>query len=427
MKYIELFIEKLKHVFTDKELRKRVLFIFFILAIFRALAAIPIPGVNEIALKNFLNSNAFLGLLNIFSGGGLSALSIVMLGVGPFITASIIMQLLTVVSPKLKALYQEEGEVGRTKFIQYSRMLTVPLALLQAYGFLLLLIKNGVVSPMSALDFAVNVLMITAGSILLMWLGELTTEYGIGNGVSIIIFAGIVASLPKSLYNMYLNYDPSQLPNYIALLALSLIVTALVVYVTEAERPIPITYSRQARLGQRSNQITTYLPIRINQAGVMPIIFAISVLLFPQMLVQYLSVADISWASSAADKINAFLNNIYLYAPAYFLLVVFFTYFYTAITFEPKKVAENLQKSGAFIPGIRPGRETEEYLANIVTRITFAGAVFLGVIAIIPVLVQNYTGLRTFAVGGTALLIVVSVILDVLKKIEAQLSVREYR
>ena len=427
MKYIELFIEKLKHVFTDKELRKRVLFIFFILAIFRALAAIPIPGVNEVALKNFLNSNAFLGLLNIFSGGGLSALSIVMLGVGPFITAAIVMQLLTVVSPKLKALYQEEGEVGRAKFIQYSRMLTVPLALLQSYGFLLLLIKNGIVNPMSTFDFAVNVLMITAGSILLMWLGELTTEYGIGNGVSIIIFAGIVASLPSALYNMYINYDPTQLPNYIALLALSLLVTALVVYVTEAERPIPITYSRQARLGQRSNQITTYLPIRVNQAGVMPIIFAISVLLFPQMVAQYLSAAEISWASSAVEKINIFLDNVYLYAPTYFLLVVFFTYFYTAITFEPKKVAENLQKSGAFIPGIRPGRETEEYLANIVTRITFAGAVFLGVIAIIPVLVQNYTGLQSFAVGGTALLIVVSVILDVLKKIEAQLSVREYR
>ncbi len=417
---------KMKHILKDDILRKRILFIFIALAIFRALAAIPIPGVNTAQLDNFLNSNQFLGLLNIFSGGGLVGLSIVMLGVGPFITASIIMQLLTVVSSKLKAMYQEEGEAGRARFIQYSRMLTIPLALLQSYGFLMLLTRNGIVAPLDPFNTLVNIMLIAAGSVLLMWLGELVTEYGIGNGVSIIIFAGIVASIPNAIMNMWVNYNPAQLPNYIALAALGLFVTALVVYVTEAERPIPITYSRQARMGQRTNQVTTYLPIRINQAGVMPIIFAISILLFPQMLAQYLTVANVSWASNWVDNINAFLNNVYLYAPTYFLLVVMFTYFYTAITFEPKQVAENLQKSGAFVPGIRPGNETVEYLANIVTRITFVGAVFLGLIAILPVLVQNYTGLSSFAVGGTALLIAVSVVLDIIKKTEAQLSVREY-
>ncbi len=397
------------------------------LVIFRALAAIPIPGVNQIALENFFNNGSqFYGLMNIFSGGGLFNLSIVLLGVGPFITASIIMQLLTVVSPKLKKLYQEEGEAGRAKFIQYSRFLTVPLALLQAFGFLTLLHKQGVVSDMDTFTTVVNVATITAGSILLMWLGELVTEFGVGNGVSIMIFAGIVARLPKSLSELFLNFDQSQIPTYLALFASAVLVTALVVYVTEAERPVPITYSKQARLGQGTGQISTYLPIRVNQAGVMPIIFAISILLFPQMLAQYLSAANIAWAASLYDNINAIINNIYLYAPIYFALVVIFTYFYTAITFEPKQVAENLQKSGAFVPGVRPGRETMEYLANLVTRITFAGAVFLGFIAILPGIIQHLSGLNSFAVGGTALLIAVSVILDIIKKLEAQLSVREY-
>ena len=423
---LKTFFSKLKDALKDETLRKRILFILMILALFRALAAVPIPGINTAQLANFLQGNQFLGLLNIFSGGGLVGLSIVMLGVGPFITASIVMQLLTVISRKLKAMYQEEGEAGRARFIQYSRMLTVPLALLQSYGFLTLLTKNGIVGQISSFDFMVNVLLITAGSMLLMWLGELVTEYGIGNGVSIIIFAGIVASLPTAVLNAIVNYDPTQLPNYVALILLSLLVTALVVFVTEAERPIPITYARQSRLGQKSNQVSTYLPIRVNQAGVMPIIFAISIMLFPQMVAQYLSVANVGWAADLANKMNAFLNNTYFYAPTYFFLVVIFTYFYTAITFEPKQVAENLQKSGAFIPGIRPGIETMEFLANTVTRITLVGALFLGAVAVLPVIVQAYSGLNSFAVGGTALLIAVSVVLDVIKKVEAQLSVREY-
>ena len=423
---LNTFFTKLKHVFADKALRKRVLFVFFALAIFRALASIPIPGVNELALRNFVEGNNFIGLLNIFSGGGLKNLSIVLLGVGPFITASIIMQLLTVVSPKLKKLYQEEGEAGRAQFIQYSRYLTVPLSMLQAFGFLTLLTKQGIVAPQDLFGTVVNIAVITAGAMLLMWLGELTTEFGVGNGVSIIIFAGIVSRLPSAFNEIVLNFNQNDLPVYLLLTATAVVVTALVVFITEAERPIPITYSKQARLGKAAGQVQTYLPIRINQAGVMPIIFAISILLFPQMIAQYLKAANVAWATSIYDNINAVISNPYLYAPIYFVLVVVFTFFYTAITFEPKTVAENLQKSGAFVPGIRPGRETMEYLANIVTRITLAGAVFLGFIAILPVIIQHASGISTFAVGGTALLIAVSVVLDVIKKIEAQLSVREY-
>ncbi len=423
---LSAFFTKLKHVFQDKAIRKRVLFVLFILAVFRVLAAIPVPGVNEAALQNYLNNNNLASFLNIFSGGGLSALSIVMLGVGPFITASIIMQLLTVVSPKLKKLYQEEGEAGRAQFIQYARYLTVPLAALQAFGFVTVLTKQGILAPQDFFGTLVMVTVVTAGAVLLMWLGELATEFGIGNGVSIIIFAGIVSSLPQKVYQAYLNYNPSDLPNYLLLLAMGALVTALVVYITEAERPIPITYSKQARMGSGAGHVSTYLPIRINQAGVMPIIFAISILLFPQMLMQYLSAANISWASSVAAKLDAVVANPFIYVPVYFTLVLVFTFFYTAITFEPKTVAENLQKSGAFIPGIRPGRETMEFLANVVTRTTLAGAVFLGFIAVLPSILQSASGMSNFAIGGTALLIAVSVVLDVIKKIEAQLSVREY-
>ncbi len=423
---IKAFFTKLKHVFQDEALRKRVLFVLFALALFRVLAAIPIPNVNEAKLAEYFANNNFLGFMNLFSGGGLSGLSIVMLGVGPFITASIIMQLLTVVSPKLKKLYQEEGEAGRAKFIQYARILTVPLAALQAFGFFMVLKKSGVVMVSSSFEMFVTITVITAGAILLMWLGELTTEFGVGNGVSIIIFAGIMARLPKSVLNVYNNFNPQDLPTYTLLLAMGALVTALVVFITEAERPIPITYSKQARMGQAAGHVSTYLPIRINQAGVMPIIFAISILLFPQMLMQYLSVANITWATSVSQSIESIIANPFIYAPVYFALVVMFTFFYTAITFEPKTVAENLQKSGAFIPGIRPGRETMEYLANVVTRITLAGAIFLGFIAILPTVVQSASGLTNFAIGGTALLIAVSVVLDVIKKIEAQLSVREY-
>lgn len=419
-------VRKMKIVFTDTALRKRVLFVLGALAVFRVLAAIPVPGIDTTRLAEYFANNQFLGLLNIFSGGGLSNFSIVMLGVGPYITASIIMQLMTILSPKLKAMYHEEGEAGRRKFSQWSRMLTVPLAVIQGFGLISLLTQQGVVPALPSPELWLNILIITAGSLLLMWIGELISEFGIGNGVSIIIFAGIVASLPGAIAQLAFTFDPAQIPVYIGFLAAAVAVVAGVVAITEAERPVPVTYSKQVRGGKSYGGATSYLPLRVNQAGVIPIIFALSILLLPQMVVNMIGgIADPS-VQGVVNALNAFLNNGWFYSIFYFVLVFLFTYFYTAITFEPETVAENLQKSGAFIPGIRPGKSTEEYLGNIVTRITFVGALFLGLIAVLPMIMQAVTGNTMLAIGGTGLLIVVSVVLDLVKKIDAQASTREY-
>jgi len=423
---IETFIRKLKLVWRDEVLLRRVLFVFIALLLFRILATIPIPGVDAQALQVFFSNNQFLGLLNIFSGGGLSNLSIVMLGVGPYITAAIVMQLLTVLFPKLKAMYQEEGEAGRARFMQYSRYLTVPFAFIQGFAFLLLLRQSGILPQLDFFGTLTNVIIIAAGSLLLMWIGELITEFGVGNGVSLIIFAGIVASLPSAISQLVFTFDVSQIPLYLGFLIVAALVTAGVVFITEAERPIPITYSRQIR-GQRvMGGVSTYLPLRVNQAGVMPIIFALSILLIPQMLATFLATTAIPFLASASSLIVRFLSSLWAYGALYFLLVVVFTYFYTAITFEPNQVAKNLQQRGAFIPGIRPGNNTSMYLANIITRITLVGALFLGGIAVLPIVMQGITGIATLTIGGTALLIAVTVVLDVVKKIDAQTSIREY-
>src|SRR3989338_7677581 len=285
----EAFLRKMKIVVEDETLRMRILFVLGALLVFRLLAAIPIPGIDAVQLENFLSNNQFLGLLNVFSGGGFSNLSIVMLGVGPYITASIVMQLMTVLIPRLKEMYQEEGDAGRQRFMQYARYLTVPLAFLQAFGFLLLLQQNCVVPALTTLELMTNVTVIAAGSMLLMWLGELISEFGIGNGVSLIIFAGIVAGLPTAISQLLFSFDPSQLPAYLGFAAMGLIIMAGVVYITEAERPIPVTYSRRVRGQKILGGISTYLPLRVNQAGVMPIIFGLSFLLFPQMLATFLA------------------------------------------------------------------------------------------------------------------------------------------
>lgn len=423
---IETFFQKLKLVAKDETLRKRIAFMLVALIIFRILATIPIPGVDVLRLEQFFSNNQFLGLLNIFSGGGLSNLSIVMLGVGPFITASIIMQLMTVLSPRMKAIYQEEGEAGRAKFTQWSRYLTVPLAFMQAFAFLSLLQQNGIVPPLGFGAMMTNVLVIATGSILLMWVGELITEFGIGNGVSLLIFAGIVASLPGALSQLAFTFDISQIPLYAGFLIATIAVIAGVVFITEAERPIPITYARQTRGSKQSGGISTYLPLRVNQAGVIPIIFALSILLFPQVLASFLVNSQLPYVANVANSIVNGLSNQWIYGSLYFLMVFFFTYFYTAITFDPKRIADNLQKSGAFIPGVRPGGHTSEHVGNILTRITLVGALFLGLIAVLPVIMQGLTGIATLTIGGTALLIAVSVVLDVVKKVEAQISIREY-
>lgn len=425
---MQKFIQKLKIAFTDTAIRNRILFVLGALVVFRALAAVPIPGVDHTVLAQFFANNQFLGLLNIFSGGGLANLSIVMLGVGPYITASIIMQLLTVMSPKIKEMYSENGEAGRAKFAQYSRMLTLPLAILQGFGFLTLLQSQGVIAGLSSFEFVLNVMLVVAGSMLLMWIGELVTEFGIGNGVSIIIFAGIVATIPQTLSQLMFAFaDPSQLPLYVGFVFVALAIIYAVVVMTEAERPVPITYAKQSRGSKTYGGSTSYLPLRLNQAGVIPIIFALSILLFPQMILNILSAfPSLTWVPGALDVVSQVTANQVIYAGAYFTLVVLFTFFYTAVTFDPEQISKNLQRSGAFIPGIRPGAHTAQYLGNVITRLTLVGAAFLGFIAVFPVGMTVFTGITSLAIGGTALLIVVNVVLDLIRRIDAQVSLREY-
>jgi preprotein translocase subunit SecY len=420
------FSEKLRLVFSDGTLRSRIFFTLGLLVLTRILAIIPIPGIDAARLQSLLSGSEFLNLLNLFSGGGLSNLSIVMLGVGPYITGSIIMQLLTVMSPKMKAMQQEEGEAGRRKMAQYSRMLAVPLGVFQGYAFLRLLQGQGVLPGLTLNALAIDIVLIVAGSLLLMWIGELITEFGIGNGVSLIIFAGIVTQLPAALGQLLFTYDPSQLPVYALGLAVSLLVIFCVVVVTEAERPIPITYAKQVRGGGTYGGVSTYLPLRINQAGVIPIIFALSILLFPQMIFQFLAQSTVAGLATFSRTALSLLANNWFYAGAYFVLVVLFTYFYTAVTFDPDQVSTNLQKSGAFIPGVRPGLSTADYLSRVLTRLTLVGALFLGFIAVLPLILRSVTGIQSIAIGGTALLIVVSVIIDLIKKVDAQVSAREY-
>ncbi len=420
------FLDKLTHVFRDKGLRNRIFFVVVVLVIFRLLTTIPIPGIDTVRLASLFANSQFLGLLNLFSGGGLSNLSIVMLGVGPYITASIIMQLLTIMSPKMKAMYQEEGEAGRVKFAQYSRRIALPLALIQAFSFIIILQRQSILPELSTFGLLLNTFAIAAGSMLLMWLGELITEFGLGNGTSLIIFAGIIAAMPQQLTGVIAAYDPSQLPMYAGLIVLAIAVIYSVVVITEAERPIAITYAKQVRGQKIYGGVSTYLPLRLNQAGVIPIIFALSIMLFPQMIFNFLATSSNAVLANISSVGLSLLNTHWLYDTVYFLLVFIFTYFYTAVTFDPTMISENLQKSGAFIPGVRPGQSTAEHLSKIVTRITLVGALFLGFIAVLPLILRTATGITSLAIGGTALLIVVSVVLDVVKKLDAQVSMREY-
>jgi len=423
---MQAFFQKLKLIVTDASIRARVLFVLGALVVFRALAAVPVPGVDISRLEQFFANNQLLNFFNIFSGGGLANLSIVMLGVSPYITASITMQLGTVLSTRLKALHTEEGETGRHRFMQYTRLLTLPLAVLQGYGFLSLLENQGIITHLTAFGFATSLLVIVAGSMLLMWIGELVTEFGIGNGVSIIIFAGIVAALPSTVSQLIFTFDVSQIPLYVGFAIASLAIIYGVVVMTEAERPVPITHAKQVRGGQTYGGVSSYLPLRLNQAGVIPIIFALSILMFPQMILGALVNVDSVWVARASEAVLGFLGNQILYAAVYFVLVFVFTYFYTAVTFDPEAIAKNLQRTGAFIPGIRPGGHTAEYLGRLITRLTLVGALFLGAVAVLPLALQVVTGFAALALGGTALLIVVSVVLDLIRRIDSQLSLREY-
>jgi len=419
-------LHKLKLIFEDPTLRKKMYFTFGALLVFRFLANIPLPGVDTNQLAVYLEGNNILGLLNIFSGGGLTRLSIIMLGVSPFITASIIMQLATFMSEKVKAMYQDEGETGRKKMAQYSRLLTIPLAFIQGFGFIGLLKSQNILGELPTFEFATILIVSVAGSLLLTWIGELVTEFGIGNGVSLIIFAGIVAALPQAVIRFFITFDPTQIPTYIIGIIIAIVVIYAVVIITEAERPIPVTYAKQVRGMKTMGGQSTYLPIRLNQAGVIPIIFALSILLFPQMILSFASKLNVEVIQNVSNFMLVQLQNQWIYAALYFILVFLFTYFYTAVTFDPEKIAENLQKGGAFIPGVRPGKPTIDHLAHIATRLTLFGATFLGLIAVLPIVMQVLTKNQSLTIGGTALLIVVSVVIELVKKMDAQVSMREY-
>lgn len=420
--------QKLSLVWKIPEVRNKILFVLGILLIFRVTAHIPIPGVNLAALKAFFESNQFLGLLNTFSGGGYDTFSVVMLGVGPYITSSIIFQLLTMIIPSLERL-QKEGERGQEKINQWTRYLAVPLAALQGYGTITLIRRSSaaVLPNLTPYEFATALVVITAGTIFLMWLGELISEKKIGNGISLMIFAGIVASVPSQLQQTVAVFDSSKLVQTLTFVGLGIVTVIGVVFVTEAIRKIPVSYARRVRGSQMVGGSDTFLPLRVNQAGVIPIIFAVSIVLMPSLVAQFLVGSKVAWLQQAATTtLRLFQQGGWLYDSLYFVLVFAFTYFYTAVVFQPNQIAENLQKQGGFIPGIRPGKQTADYLGYVTNRIILAGAFFLGVIAILPNLVQRFTGVTTLIVGGTSLLIVVSVVIETVKQIESQLIVRDY-
>jgi len=419
-------MSKIIQIFKIKDLRNRILIVLMWLVVFRILASIPIPDVDISRLKSFFAGNQLFGFFNIFSGGGLSNLSIAMLAVGPYITATIIMQLLTMIFPRLKEIYYEEGEIGRAKFNRMSKYLTIPLAFTSAYGFLNLLISQGVIPRLGTLQLLQESLIITAGTMVLIWIGDLISEQKIGNGISLLIFAGIVSRIPVELQRAIVSFDPSTLSSYILFAILAVVVIAGVVYVNEGERKVSITYAKRIRGNKVYGGATSYLPLKVNQAGVIPIIFAISVLLFPQFFAQASAIFSKSFSLKALDLVNKIFNNQYIYTVIYFILVVLFTYFYTAVTFDPKEISKNLQRWGGFILGIRPGENTSIFLSKIISRITLWGAIFLGIIAILPNLTRMVTGITVFTLGGTALLIVVSVALEVLRQINSQLIMREY-
>jgi len=417
---------KFLQIFKIKELRNKIIFILGLLVIFRLAANIPIPAVDQERLKIFFENNQFFGLLNLFSGSGLSSISIVMLGVGPYITSSIIMQLLTMIVPRLEQIYKEEGEAGRQKFNQWTRWATVPLAAMQGFGMISLFKSQGILLETGALDIASIIIISVAGTIFLMWLGELITEKGIGNGVSLIIFAGIVTGIPGVISQLYAVRDSSQFFTYLVLFAVVFVAISAVVFVTEGQRNIPVSYAKRIRGNRMYGGTSTHLPLRINQAGVIPIIFAMSIMLFPGMVANFLTAASNPTISGIAGSINRIFQNQIFYSSMYFVLVVAFTYFYTAVVFDPNKISENLQKQGGYIPGIRPGKNTAEYLYAVMNRVTLSGALFLGAIAILPFIVQGLTNIQNVSIGGTGLLIVVSVVIETIKQIQAQLVMRDY-
>ena len=426
-------MSKLTHFLKDKELRHRLLVIAAILLLVRLMYVIPVPGVDQVKWKTILENNKIFGLASMLSGGALAKLSIAMLGIGPYITASIIMQLLAMVFPSLKEMEQEGTASDRKRFEQYSRLLAIPLAALQGFSYLNILKAQGVLNYTPA-TLLLNLLVITVVSIFMMWLGENITSQKLGNGISILIFSGIVAEYPQEIALTIANYsaNPSTalMLNIIITFLMAFLVILGVIYVTEAERKIPVSYAKRVRGTKVYGGASTYLPMKVNQTGMIPIIFASSILMFPSLIGSLLSTIK---NNTAVLKVSHFLTTVlnpsatnWAYVVTYFVMVVLFTYFYTAITFEPKTISDNLQKNGGFIPGYRPGKITEDFLNKTSTRITLFGAVFLGLMAVLPFIVQRFTKITTLTIGGAGILIVVGVAVEIIKAFEAQISLREY-
>jgi preprotein translocase subunit SecY len=431
------FLQNLKKLFTFSDLRNRILYTLGILILIRIFAHIPLPGVNLENLQEFFNRNQIFGLLNMFSGGAMQNFSIIMMGVGPYITATIVMQLLQMIIPRLDAL-SKEGEYGQRKMNQYTRILTVPLAAFQAYAMINLLSRGGaagqqiITGDFTGFNLIIALVTITAGTMFLMWLGEIISENGIGNGISLIITLGIIAGIPAQVRNTLAlitsegAVDTSQILKLAVFGIIAIITIGVIVLITEGQRNIPVSYARRVRGPRIYGGVDTHLPLRVNQGGVIPIIFAMSIMLFPSTIAKYLEKASSPWLASFAQSVSTFFANNLYYGIIYFVLVFAFTYFYTGIVFNPSKVSENLQKQGGFIPGVRPGEETIGYLKKILGRINFAGGLFLGIVAVLPFLVQSATGITTLALGGTGILIVVSVVLDTSRQIKSQLLMRSY-
>ncbi len=420
--------EKLTRMWNVKEVRNGLLFVTAMMVLFRITAHIPLPGVDLIALRRFFEANQVLGVLSLFSGGTISNFSVVALGVAPYITSSIIFQLLTMIVPKLEEI-QKEGEQGRNKITQWTRWLTVPLAILQSFSLIALLKQSSfqILTNTDTFHIIALICTVTAGTMFLMWMGELISEKKVGNGISLMIFAGILAGLPQAISRFLATYDASQWMFVLAYIAVAVLTVIGVVYVNEAQRNIPVQYARQTRgSGTLSGGVATHLPLKLVMAGVIPIIFAISMLMFPSIIAQFLVHAQTPWLADAARWVTAVMQNQLIYGLLYFGLVFGFTYFYTSVIFNPERIAENLQKQGGFIPGIRPGRNTSDYLQAVIYRLNLFGALFLGAIAVMPLLVQGAGGMASMAIGGTSLLIVVSVVIESIKQIEAQLTMRQY-
>lgn len=420
-------MDKFAKIWGYKDLRNKIIVTVLLLVLTRVLAHIPLPGVDLDKLQVFFSQNQVFGFLNMFSGGTMSNFSIILMGVGPYITSSIIFQLMGMIFPKFEEL-QKEGESGKQKINMYTRMLTVPLAIIQAYSMLILLRNQGIIPDWTAFDLTVMLISVTAGTILLMWIGELITEKGIGNGMSMIIGLGILSAYPEQIRNTTLllqSGDTSKIIGAIFYAIILLAVTAAIITIQEGQRNIPVTYARKARLGQSAG-FASHLPIRVNIAGVIPIIFAMSMLVIPGVVAKYLEAARTPWVASMAKETTSLIANQLFYGIAYFILVFVFTYFYTSVVFKPSQVAENLQKQSGFIPGIRPGTETKDYLSAVIGRITLFGATFLGIIAVLPFIVQSITNITTLTLGGTGILIIVSVVVETMRMIQSQMMMHTY-